>query len=511
MEKFFYLLLFFLFATILKAQPIFNNQTTNYDSTIVNPTESTLPLFKQKYAFSKLYIVFAGPYPASPSSAFGHLFILLKPQEPYNASILNWPVINFAADISNENTTTSIIKGLFGGLKGKFKILPFHEKLREYTFIESRPLWIFPFSISKQEKDTLLTNLYLFKDKSFSYRFTNNNCASQIKQLLKNQIKLPVTEQAFSVSPMDVIEHFKKNLETPYFVESVENYLIREMGTKPSTQKSIYRSHKENEILLTLLEWRYARRKTHLTNSEKQQLDDLRLRIAKGKSIPIKILTKNLTPFTTHALSQFGIGLSNKIGQHHPVHFSFRLGMHNFEDDYSVYPKHDYIEFGKIELNRRAGMTFLEKLWLFNQYSLIPYNVINNHTSWRFAIGGQKNWALKKGIFEYGLYTSFGKTVHLFSKHLYFSYLFNTHFLKAYKGAFNLQYGPEIITRYYFGKSIKLRLILNTFLKNVKFNRYNYLLSYDINIPVFETFFIKFKHSKTKYKHKFELTIFSYL
>ncbi|MEX1015034.1 MAG: DUF4105 domain-containing protein, partial [Candidatus Paceibacterota bacterium] len=102
--------------------------------------------------FHQLYIVFAGPYPANPSSTFGHLFLLIDSSTDSNKTIQLWDAVNYAADVSSHSGLSLFYNGLVGNLKGNFEVVPFYKKIQDYSYAESRDLWLFPIKLNDKEK-----------------------------------------------------------------------------------------------------------------------------------------------------------------------------------------------------------------------------------------------------------------------------------------------------------------------------------------------------------------------
>ncbi len=248
--------------------------------------------FIEEHAFKELFIVFAGPYPSSPSSSFGHIFLLLKPKVE-RKSILLWDVINFGANSDSLNIWDTFYKGILGGLVGHYSIIPFHEKIREYTFIESRALWLYPVRLNSDESSHLLFNLFKNKNKSFDYRFFTKNCASQIESLLEKSFGRSIEKNSVLISPRDVLlknTEIKKRIGKPLYIESVEQVIdsyFEEKSVNAIDWLLVPDSFKvsmhpdDAAILLTILEWKYYRRKKMLIDSEKKQIQFLRLAASK--------------------------------------------------------------------------------------------------------------------------------------------------------------------------------------------------------------------------------------
>ncbi len=331
---------------------LFNNLSASY---IPDSTSDWLN-FKKIHQFKTVYIVFAGPYPSSPSSAFGHLFLLLKPDSSINKPILLWDAVNYGANVQGLNTFEQLYKGLYGSLKGAYSIIPFYEKLREYTYIESRQLWLFPVELNPEESELLLYNLFLLMYKKFDYRFYDRNCASQIEYLINKALSVNKPTSIF-ISPRTVLSNLNGKLGNPIYIESTENILKKFPQTSLKDKENIdgYRA----AIQLNILEWKYFRRNTLLDENEKSQLNKLRI-LALQNNSNAEINFQNYSKrFNIHPPIKYGLGIN--LGKDKITEYSFiiRAGLHDFTDDYDVFPKYDDLHLIRLEASfKKNGFLF---------------------------------------------------------------------------------------------------------------------------------------------------------
>ena len=86
-------------------------------------------------------IIFPSAHPNSPSSMFGHTFARIDRQGQVRETRMLDFTINYAAQVDSQSSMAYAIKGLTGGFEGRFNVLPYHLKLREYVQMENRDLW----------------------------------------------------------------------------------------------------------------------------------------------------------------------------------------------------------------------------------------------------------------------------------------------------------------------------------------------------------------------------------
>ncbi|MGT0149952.1 Lnb N-terminal periplasmic domain-containing protein [Vibrio metschnikovii] len=94
--------------------------------------------------------------------------------------------INFAAEPEgNDNPALYAMKGLFGFYPGRFTVMPYYRKVREYNDIESRDIWEYPLNLTEQEVERVLLHLWEMQLAEFDYYFLDENCSYQLLALLE--------------------------------------------------------------------------------------------------------------------------------------------------------------------------------------------------------------------------------------------------------------------------------------------------------------------------------------
>ncbi|NND90581.1 MAG: DUF4105 domain-containing protein, partial [Granulosicoccus sp.] len=133
-----------------------------------------------------LTLVFPTAHPNSPSSAFGHTLLRVDKKEQRQESRLLNMSINFAAEVPpGVSSAAYAIRGLGGGFPGRFRMLPYHMKLREYSQIENRDTWEYPLILDKRSVDLVLRHAYEMLISEFDYFFFSENCSYHLLSLLE--------------------------------------------------------------------------------------------------------------------------------------------------------------------------------------------------------------------------------------------------------------------------------------------------------------------------------------
>ena len=119
-----------------------------------------------------------------PASMFGHTFLLLN--SGFNSRLLSF-AINYqaSADPNVENGFAFAFKGLVGMYDGRFSILPYYEKIKEYRDVENRDIWEFDLNLSYEEVLQMYRHIWELGDAWSWYYFFDENCSYNILWLLE--------------------------------------------------------------------------------------------------------------------------------------------------------------------------------------------------------------------------------------------------------------------------------------------------------------------------------------
>lgn len=120
----------------------------------------------------------------SPASMFGHTFLRLDRKAKNKPDLLAWTV-NYAARSERERGLGFAMKGLFGGYQGKFSLVPYYVRVKEYSDIESRDMWEYHLNFNQDEIRLLLLHLWELLPIYSDYFFIDENCAFQLLTFLE--------------------------------------------------------------------------------------------------------------------------------------------------------------------------------------------------------------------------------------------------------------------------------------------------------------------------------------
>lgn len=140
--------------------------------------------FRSELATGQLVLIFPTAYLNSPSSMFGHTLLRLDPEPDPDSTWLSH-AINFGANINlQDNSLQYMWRGLAGGYPGQFSIVPYAEKIQEYSRVENRDIWEYPLNLTPDELDWLARHLWALRDINFDYYFLDENCSFRLLELI---------------------------------------------------------------------------------------------------------------------------------------------------------------------------------------------------------------------------------------------------------------------------------------------------------------------------------------
>ncbi|MBF8260224.1 MAG: hypothetical protein HW377_2598, partial [Actinobacteria bacterium] len=151
-------------------------------------------------------MVFASGYVNSPASMFGHTFLRID-------SRLKSPLLSFAVNYAaltnpKDGGITFTFKGMLGGYQGYYSVMPYYDKVREYSNIDQRDLWEYSLNLTPDEVRRMLLHLVELKGIATDYYFFDENCSYELLFLVdaaRPEARLTETMDRYWVIPMDTV------------------------------------------------------------------------------------------------------------------------------------------------------------------------------------------------------------------------------------------------------------------------------------------------------------------
>jgi len=162
--------------------------------------EKTMEVIRPKAAT----IIFPAAYMNNPASMFGHTFINIETE---NRSKLLSHAVNYSAFTTETNGLVFALKGLSGFYKGYFSILPYYEKVQEYSDINQRDIWEYRLNFTQAEVKKMVMHIWELQEIYAYYYFFDENCSYHILFLLEaGRPGLHLTDQPNQwVIPIDTV------------------------------------------------------------------------------------------------------------------------------------------------------------------------------------------------------------------------------------------------------------------------------------------------------------------
>ena len=363
---------------------------------------SCLKLDEYLNAVDAKYItmVFPTAHINSPASMYGHTFLRVSSNKD-TPLISN--AINFAAKTDDTNGLIFAYKGLFGEYEGRYSILPYYEKIKEYNNLEQRDIWEYDLDLTQEEINRLVLHAYELKDSYSDYFFFKENCSYNILWLLevaRNDLDL-VSKFTFKTVPLDsikILEPYNLIKDTKFRysnMRKMKNILEEKIENKDYIKAFVNENEPLNETLsvedkISYLDFKILYLQHQRGNNEydkdeylKKYLQLLKERSSYNKSSIYNIKTP-FNPLDSHD--------SSKISFFYDSSDSFELGLKPvYTDIYDIsegYLEGAYIDFFDLNLKKNKDENIkLDRFTLLKIKSLAQQDMIFKPLSWGIDLG----------------------------------------------------------------------------------------------------------------------------
>ena len=126
-------------------------------------------------------VSFADGHINSPASMFGHTLLVFDSDQ--HGRFLS-KAINYAADTRTRSGCVFAVRGIFGGYKGRYNVLPYYDKLEQYSDISKRDIWEYQLTLAPDELERLFAHTWELQNKFSWYYFFTRNCSFHLLHLL---------------------------------------------------------------------------------------------------------------------------------------------------------------------------------------------------------------------------------------------------------------------------------------------------------------------------------------
>lgn len=359
-------------------------------------------------------LVFPSAHINSPASMFGHTFLRINSE--YDSKLLSYAV-NYAADANpdKENGVVFAIKGLFGGYFGKYSLLPYYEKLKEYRDSEQRDIWEYDLDLTQEETLKMIRHIWELNDTHSYYYFFTENCSYNMLWFLEaarptidlrkyftyQVIPLEtvhaaksediITKSSYRPSKRTLLLKYeelldKKHISLPF---SLIDLKITPSFIVETNEIELQQKRYILEASIELLEYNFSKGKIDKESYLKLFHSLSKARASLGLGEKIEIITPN-NPLQSHKAirTMFGAGVKEGKGS---GYLGIRPAYHSLKDSNFGFLRGTQIEFLNIELSYSNDRIDIEDLTILSIVSLAQRSNFFETLSWRTKFGWDKN------------------------------------------------------------------------------------------------------------------------
>jgi len=371
---------------------------------------------------ASLTLVFPAAYLNSPSSMFGHTLLRINPGDNRkNLSLVSY-ALNYAANVSEvDNNFFFAFNGIFGGYPGALSIVPYYEKITEYSDIENRDIWEYELNLDKQEITQLMLHAWELKTTRTPYYFFTQNCSYLLLTLLEVaragidltspfQIKAIPSDTVRAIVDANLVKDIKFRPSSATIIEQRLLTLNKEQRTLVNAmvnnrtkldQLKLNRLSKKSQAQVIEITYDILRYRAFATPSIRDQHAQYTFDLLAARST---INENNVWPDIDapehraekgHKSSRLAIGIGEHEGNKQ-LFLKFRPAYHDILDPPQSYQFGAQINFLDINLtySENEDRINLSQLTFIDIVSLSPRNDTFQPISWKVNFGFEKK-ALK--------------------------------------------------------------------------------------------------------------------
>jgi len=364
---------------------------------------------------AQITLIFPAAYLNNPSSMFGHTLLRVDmPHQDERTRLISY-AINYAAETAETNGVIFAVKGITGGYPGYFSIMPYYEKVKEYSDIENRDIWEYQLNFTHEEIRRLLEHSWELGPVRFDYYFFDENCSYQLLTLLdvaRPGINLGDRFQGWAI-PSDTVRAIlsekgilKKAVYRPSSLTLLQHQLKQldeteqelaldlSQGTLPLDHPALTALPAKRRALVLecaydYLQYQFNTGKWQRKTAAKRSLNLLRVR----SRIPVQKTTPPLPPPSArpdqgHDTARLALYQGAQDGEAF-TDLYLRPAYHDLMDADAGYQPGAQINFFDFHFRHlyEQNRSILESFTLVDIASLTPRNRFFAPTSWRIKTG----------------------------------------------------------------------------------------------------------------------------
>ena len=356
-------------------------------------------------------LVFPTAFMNDPASMFGHTLLRIDAKDQTRSRELIAFAVNFAAEPdATDNAALYALKGLIGQYPGKFTLMPYYRKVREYNDLESRDMWEYKLALSESEIQRVLLHLWELQWATFDYFFIDENCSYQLLALLqvaRDDLNLTNNFSSHAI-PSDTVKALAEHklLSMPRYRPASGTMLINYESQLTDEQIDIARKLKNDEPLsgfsltaeqaVPVLEMAYEwlNYQYYDQGLEREAIAPRLTALLHQRSkllLPspfARPVTPSISPEKGHDSSRFGMVFNHFKYSENRYGFSYRMAYHDLLDNAGGFIPGAQISFFDIEGDLDSqGNVYLEHVYFIDAMSLAPDNRLFDSWSWNMRVG----------------------------------------------------------------------------------------------------------------------------
>lgn len=377
-----------------------------------------------KINVEKVSLVFSSYFIEKPASAFGHTFLKVKTKDSTEENDFLDYAVDFSAQVTTKNPILYGILGIFGGFSGKFSLMPYYVKIKEYNDMESRDLWDFELNFSRDDVDFFVYHLFEMNRAKIDYFYFKENCSYHILRLI-DAIK-PAWNLAskvnYFVPPIDTLHAIndKNVISKVNYRPSKYQSLITRMSQNSKNDKTLIKyeeivllandtaqlnqyltsknSSEKIEILDFLNDYIDFKNSEVLSNKDHPDYKNIlkskfalnleRSKIADSDNqsvLHFEDYIKNNSPLLAHKTRRISFFYQNNENQKNQIQLEYRFALHDYLDDKFGHIPFATSELGVLKLSYlEDDKIYFKRFDIVNVEALRDRNQISQKISWKF-------------------------------------------------------------------------------------------------------------------------------
>ena len=379
-------------------------------------------------------LVFPTAFMNSPSSMFGHTLLRIDAKDQTRNKELIAFAVNFAAEPDqSDNAAMYALKGIIGSYPGKFSLMPYYKKVREYNDLESRDIWEYKLNLTERQVELVLLHLWELQSATFDYYFIDENCSYQLLALLQlAKEDLDLTSQFnMQAIPSDTVAALDDNdlLQTPNyrpaFGTKLYHYSTQLNDLQLSDARELMmgnplniRNYSEKELVAILemaYEWlnfefydKALNRKVIAPRLTKLLIMRSKYAVPSPLSKPAK---PEASPEQGHGSSRLTAKRIQNNQNHNTNNLAYRLAYHDLLDRPAGFIPGAQISFFDLEVSLTDHNTsHVEHFYFLDAMSLAPDNRVFDSWSWNFKLGFDRQASKNKRLGRFFSKGGYGKS-----------------------------------------------------------------------------------------------------